>query len=61
MLTAAATKPVRAEYHDNARRALEAGVFGSPFYVMNGEPFWGQDRLDMLEAAIIRNSSRNLG
>lgn len=27
-------------------------VFGAPFYVYQGEAFWGQDRLDMLEDAI---------
>ena len=28
------------------RAAIAAGVFGFPFYIVNGEPFWGQDRLD---------------
>lgn len=45
---------VRQEYASNTRRALEAGVFGSPFYVFKGERFWGQDRLDMLEERLIR-------
>jgi len=30
--------------------ALAAGVFGAPFFIVDGEPFWGQDRLPMLEA-----------
>jgi len=30
--------------------ALAAGVFGSPFFIVDGEPFWGVDRLPMLEA-----------
>ncbi len=34
---------------ENCNRAIEAGVYGSPFYIVNGEPFWGQDRLDLLE------------
>jgi 2-hydroxychromene-2-carboxylate isomerase len=34
------------------REAIERKVFGAPFYVWRGEPFWGQDRLDLLEAAI---------
>jgi 2-hydroxychromene-2-carboxylate isomerase len=29
--------------------AIEAGVFGAPSYVVNGEIFWGQDRLDFVE------------
>ena len=32
--------------------AIEAGVFGSPAYVLEGEVFWGQDRLDLLEDAL---------
>jgi len=28
--------------------AIEAGVFGAPFFVADGEPFWGADRLDQL-------------
>jgi 2-hydroxychromene-2-carboxylate isomerase len=29
--------------------AIKAGVFGSPFIVVDGEPFWGADRLDQIE------------
>ncbi len=29
--------------------ALDAGVFGSPFFLVDGEPFWGADRLDQLD------------
>ena len=29
--------------------AMAAGVFGSPFVVVDGEPFWGLDRFDQLE------------
>lgn len=25
------------------------GVFGSPFVIVDGEPFWGSDRLDMVD------------
>jgi 2-hydroxychromene-2-carboxylate isomerase len=27
-------------------------VFGAPFYFYRNEPFWGQDRLEMLEDVI---------
>ncbi len=30
-------------------RAVERGVFGSPFVLVDEEPFWGWDRLDMLD------------
>jgi 2-hydroxychromene-2-carboxylate isomerase len=29
--------------------AIRAGVFGSPFVIVDGEPFWGLDRFDQLE------------
>lgn len=29
--------------------AIERGVFGSPFVFVDGEPFWGHDRLDHVE------------
>jgi 2-hydroxychromene-2-carboxylate isomerase len=29
--------------------AIAAGVFGSPYVVVDGEPFWGLDRFDQLE------------
>jgi 2-hydroxychromene-2-carboxylate isomerase len=41
------------EIKDRARAISEAavarGIFGSPFFIVDGEPFWGWDRLPMLE------------
>jgi 2-hydroxychromene-2-carboxylate isomerase len=38
---------------DRAKRevdaAIAAGVFGSPYFVVDGEPFWGVDRIPMME------------
>ncbi len=43
---------------DRARReeetALERKVFGSPFFIVDGEPFWGNDRIPMLEEWVRR-------
>ncbi|SEL68662.1 2-hydroxychromene-2-carboxylate isomerase [Pseudoxanthomonas sp. GM95] len=39
-------------YADNTRAAIEAGLPGLPGYVRGGEPFWGQDRIDLLDAAL---------
>ena len=39
---------VTARFADDTQRALAAGVFGAPSYVVDGELFWGQDRLDFL-------------
>ena len=29
--------------------AIERGVFGSPYIIVDGEPFWGSDRLDQVD------------
>lgn len=34
--------------------AIAAGVFGSPFVVVDGEPFWGMDRFDQIERWLAR-------
>ena len=36
-------------YMAYTRQAMEAGVFGAPSYVVDGEIFWGQDRLEFLQ------------
>ena len=36
-------------YETRTQQAIDAGVFGAPSYVVDGEIFWGQDRLDLLE------------
>ena len=38
-----------AVYDANTRLSAERGVFGAPFYIVDGERFWGQDRLDYLD------------
>lgn len=45
---------VVAEFNANSAAAIAAGVFGSPTYVLDGELFWGQDRLDFLDRALMR-------
>ena len=40
---------VAAEYEANTEEAMKLGVFGAPGYIYDGELFWGQDRLQMLE------------
>ena len=32
-----------------SREAAEAGVFGTPYMVADGEPFWGHDRIRYLD------------
>jgi 2-hydroxychromene-2-carboxylate isomerase len=41
-------------YAANTQRAIDAQVFGAPWYRYRDEPFWGQDRLDFLDRALAR-------
>lgn len=36
-------------YSANTEEAVARGVFGSPFFIVGEEKFWGQDRLDYLD------------
>lgn len=43
------SQAAQVRYEANTRRAIDAGVFGAPSYVVDGEIFWGQDRLGFVE------------
>lgn len=43
---------VQQRYEAIAQQAIDAAVFGAPSYVLDGEIFWGQDRLDFLQARL---------
>ncbi|MGC2276403.1 MAG: 2-hydroxychromene-2-carboxylate isomerase [Candidatus Binatus sp.] len=38
----------------NVDEAVERGAFGAPTFFVNGEMFWGNDRLDFVEEALMR-------
>lgn len=40
---------VLSTYERNTRQAVDAGVFGAPFYIVGEQRFWGQDRLGDLD------------
>ena len=46
------SQTVQERYEANTERAIKVGVFGAPSYVIDGEQFWGQDRLDFVERKI---------
>ena len=48
------SQTVHERYEDDSQHAIEAGVFGAPSYMLDGELFWGQDRLDFLERRLAR-------
>lgn len=54
LLEAADSEPVRAIYEANTKEAIRRSVFGSPTYFVDGDMFYGQDRLEMVERALQR-------
>jgi carboxymethylenebutenolidase len=49
VMAAAATPTVAAKREAYTHHAIEQGVFGAPSFVIDGEIFWGQDRLDFVD------------
>jgi 2-hydroxychromene-2-carboxylate isomerase len=52
LIEAAGSEAIGQAYQTAIAEAVEAGVFGAPSYVLDGEIFWGQDRLDLLADAL---------
>ncbi len=44
----------QADYDAATQQAIDAGVFGAPSFVIDGEIFWGQDRLDFVARRLAR-------
>jgi len=52
LVAAIASEAVLAVFNENTEAAIAAQVFGVPWYRIEGENFWGQDRLDFVERAL---------
>jgi len=52
MLETAKSESVQSTFDANTKEANEADAIGAPTYVYQGEVFWGQDRLELLEIAL---------
>jgi 2-hydroxychromene-2-carboxylate isomerase len=52
ILEAAEGPAVAGIYDGNTREAIAADAVGVPAYVLNGEVYWGQDRVEYLERAL---------
>ena len=52
LAAAAQSEAVKAEYEGYTQEAIARNVFGAPSYVIDGEIFWGQDRLEFVERAL---------
>ena len=40
---------VKERLRSEVAAAIERGVFGSPYFIIDGEPFWGSDRLEQVD------------
>ena len=52
MIAISGSKEVLDIYEANTKKAIEMSVFGSPTYVVDGDMFYGQDHLEMVERAL---------
>jgi 2-hydroxychromene-2-carboxylate isomerase len=52
LLKASEAQAVQAAYAQNTQDAISANVFGAPWFIHDGQPYWGQDRLDFLDRAL---------
>ena len=52
LMAEALSDAVQAEHAENTRSAIAAGLFGSPTYFVDGDMFYGQDRLELVARAL---------
>ena len=52
LVNQAQSQQIQTLYEANSAEAIDRGVLGSPAYLLNGEQFWGQDRLELLAEAL---------
>ena len=47
---------IKHQLRANADEAVSRGAFGAPTFFVNGEMFWGNDRLEFVEEALMRTA-----
>lgn len=52
LFEAAGAEEIAAQHRANTSEAIARGFFGSPTYVVDGDPFYGQDRLELVARAL---------
>lgn len=49
-LTAGVVEPeIKQRLKDETEKAIDKGVFGAPYIIVDNEPFWGNDRKDQID------------
>jgi len=59
LVDAASSADVTARYEAYTQEAIERNIFGSPTYIVDGDMFYGQDRLELVERAVQKPFARN--
>jgi len=54
LMTLAGSAAVQDKLRANSTWARERNIFGSPTYIVDGDPFYGQDHLALVERAVTR-------
>lgn len=52
LLEQALSAPVQAQFAANTQRAKDLALFGSPSYIVDGDIFYGQDHLGLVDRAV---------
>jgi 2-hydroxychromene-2-carboxylate isomerase len=60
LLEISSSQEVLKIYEKNTREAIERSVFGSPTYFIDGDMFYGQDHLELVERALIEPFSQRI-
>ncbi len=56
VIAATQSDDIKGKLKANVEAAIATGIFGSPFFIVDGEQFWGADRLPMMEAWITKGA-----
>jgi len=54
LLEASDDARIRAIYDGYTQEAIDRSIFGSPTYVVDGDVFYGQDQLELVERALVK-------
>lgn len=54
LLAGIGSPEIKVRLRSETERAMEAGVFGSPFFLVDGQSFWGADRIPQIRAWLER-------
>jgi 2-hydroxychromene-2-carboxylate isomerase len=54
-LAACDSERTRKALIDSTKQGLERGVFGAPSFIVDGELYWGKDRMDFIEDSLSRS------